>query len=295
MPQLIGLILVIALVFGGLALTGGRSVLHALPMELALIGGAALGTLLIGNTLSVAQAALYGFVSAFRGARWSRHDYTELLTLLSTLMRKARRGGFIAIEADIETPDASATFQSAPAVLADRGATLMICDAFRLMALDLSDARRAEDSMTRTLELNVDQRMKAVSALHTMADALPALGIVVAVLGIIRSMGAIDQSPAILGGMIATALLGTFLGVFLAYGIVGPVAARFGQIVEEEAQFLDTIRTVLSAYGQGLAPGVAIEMGRAAIPAAVQPDSETLEHAITAARFVATNTSSQAA
>lgn len=295
MPQLLGLILVVVLVFGGLIYNGGQSIMHALPMELALIAGAALGTLLIGNTFSVSRDAMAGFPKAFRGAKWKNEDYTSLLTLLASLMRRAQRGGFVAIEEDIETPHEAAAFQAAPQILADAGATSMICDAFRLMALDLSDARRAEDRMDRAIELHVTQRMKAVSALHTVADALPALGIVAAVLGIIRTMGSIDASNAVLGGMIATALLGTFLGVFLAYGIVGPVAARFGQIVEEEAQFLDTIRTVLSAYGEGLSPGIATEMGRSGIPPLLQPDAETLERAVMAARFAENAPKAQAA
>jgi chemotaxis protein MotA len=287
MAQLIGLAIVVILVFGGLVLTGGSSTMSALPLELLLIGGAALGTLLIGNSLPVARAALGGFGAAFRGAHWKRDDYKDLLVMLSTLTRKARRGGFVAIETDIEAPETSPVFIAAPRILKDMGARMMVCDAFRLMALDLSDPKRAEARMDRAIELHVDERMKAVGALHTVADALPALGIVAAVLGIIRTMGAIDQAPAVLGAMIATALLGTFLGVFLAYGIVGPVAARFGQIVEEEARFLDTIRTVLSAYGEGVAPGVAIEMGRASLPLALQPAPDALENAVNAARFSA--------
>lgn len=241
MPQLIGLVLVVVLVMGGLVLTGGHGAMQALPFELALIGGAAVGTILIGNSPKVAKEALGGFVRSFQGSRWQRAQHRELLVLLSNLMRKVRQGGFVAIESDIEDPDASPLFALSPAVLSDPAARDMICDSFRLMALDLSDPARAEAHMEQSVALHVDQRMKAVNALNTVADALPALGIVAAVLGIIKTMGSIDQSPAVLGMMIGSALLGTFLGVFLAYGVVGPVAARFGQIVEDEAQPLDVI------------------------------------------------------
>ena len=268
-------------------MTGGRATLHALPFELVLIGGAALGTLFIGNSQSVAKEALGGFVKAFRGAKWTKSDYESALVLTSTLMRTARQGGFVAIESDIEDPFSSPAFNLAPRLLADDDTRTLICDAFRLMALDLSDPARAEARMDQAIGQILDQRMKAVGALNTLADALPALGIVAAVLGIIRTMGAIDQSPAILGAMIGSALLGTFLGVFLAYGIVGPVAARFGQIVEEDAGMLDIIRTVLGGFGEGLAPGVALEMGRSAIPLALQPDPESLGQAISKARFAA--------
>ena len=287
MPQLIGLVLVVALVFGGLAFTGGHMAMEALPFELALIGGAAIGTLVIGNSPAVAKEAGAGVLKAFRGPKWTRDDYQAVLVLLGTLMRKARRGGFVSIEADIEEPFESAAFAAAPTIRDDEAARSLICDAFRLMALDLSDPARAEAHMTQSIHQNLDRRMKAVAALHTVADALPALGIVAAVLGIIRTMGSIDQSPAVLGAMIGSALLGTFLGVFLAYGVVGPLAARFGQVVEDEARMLDVTRTALAAFGSGIQPGICVELARAAVPAELRPDAEAVERASTAARFTA--------
>ncbi|MEZ5997142.1 MAG: motility-associated protein [Hyphomonas sp.] len=285
MPQLIGLVLVIVLVFGGLAMTGGRTALEALPFELGLIGGAAAATLVIGNAPAVAKEAGLGILAAFRGTKWKKEDYQSALVLLGTLMRKARRGGFVAIEEDIENPLESAAFAAAPTIRDDAATRALICDAFRLMSLDLSDPARAEAHMDQSIGQNLDRRMKAVAALHTVADALPALGIVAAVLGIIRTMGSIDQSPAVLGSMIGSALLGTFLGVFLAYGVVGPLAARFGQIVEDEARMLDVARTTLSAFGTGIQPGICVELGRAAIPAELRPDAEEVERAQQAARF----------
>jgi chemotaxis protein MotA len=270
--QIAGLVIVLLLVGGGLVITGGPATMEALPFELALIGGAAFGTVLIGNSPDVAREAFSGFGRAFRGARWTKADYGDLLTLLGTLMRQAKRGGFIAIEADIETPEQSAIFQAAPRILEDASARTLICDAFRLMALDLADPARADLRMEQAINAQLDRRLKAVGALNTLADALPALGIVAAVLGIIRTMGAIDQEPAILGAMIGAALLGTFLGVFLAYGLVGPIAARYAQIVEEEAGFLDTIRGVIRSYGEGLAPALAVELARTAVPPRLQPE-----------------------
>jgi chemotaxis protein MotA len=285
MVQLAAFAFVIVLVFGALLATGGQGAAHALPFELALIGGAGLGTLFLGNSQAIARAALGGFVTAFRGPKWRRSDYADTLVLLSELMRAVRKGGFVAVEADIEAPETSPRFAAFARLQADTGAARLICDAFRLMALDLSDARRAQTRMDEAISQALDQRLRAVGALNTLADALPALGIVAAVLGIIRTMGAIDQAPAVLGGMIGSALLGTFLGVFLAYGIVGPVAARFGQIVEEDARLLDLIRTVLSAFGDGLQPGAAVELGRASLAGDVQPDTASLDQALSAARF----------
>jgi len=285
MTQLLGLIIVIALVIGGLLYSTSNAILAAIPMELALIGGAAIGTLLIGNSMKVAGAALAGFPRSLRGSRWTQADYTSALSLLHTLTRRAKQGGIVAIEADIERPDTSAAFNTAPSLKADPAIEGLICDTFRMMALDSGRTGQIEAQMDRTIDTHIGERMKAVTALHTMADALPALGIVAAVLGIIRTMGVIDQSPAILGAMIGTALLGTFLGVFLAYGLVGPVASRYGQIVEEDAQMLDVVRAVLSAYSSGLSPRACIEIGRSAVPIALQPTPAELDRALQAARF----------
>lgn len=280
MLQIVGLVIVLFLVGGGLVITGGPATTQALPFELALIGGAAFGTVLIGNSPDVAREAFAGFGRAFKGARWTKADYGDLLGLLGTLMRKAKRGGFVAVEADIERPEESPIFQAAPRILEDAASRTLICDAFRLMALDLADPARADQRMGAAIDAQLDRRLKAVGALNTLADALPALGIVAAVLGIIRTMGAIDQDPAVLGAMIGAALLGTFLGVFLAYGLVGPIAARYAQIVEEEAGFLDTIRGVIRSYGEGAAPSLALELARTALPPRLQPDPAASPQAV---------------
>lgn len=284
MIQILGFIALLTLVFGAL-LSAGEGVWQALPLEFALISGAALGTLIIGNAPLTAIEALSGFWKAVRGAKWQQADYTALLILLYGLMRRARQGGLVAIENDIEHPETAKAFLAAPHILGDSGACLLICDTFRLMALDLSDMARAREAMERSIERYMEARMRAVNALHTMADALPALGIVAAVIGIIRAMGAIDQAPSVIGVMMAAALLGTFLGVFLAYGIVGPVATRFGQIIEEEERFLLVIQTVLTAFGDRLAPLTAIELGRAEMPADIKLSPDELSRAIQAARF----------
>ena len=285
MTQILGLVLVIALVFGALFYSTGPAVLAAVPIELGLIGGAALGALLIGNSMTVAKQALLGFPRAVSGPRWTQADYGSLLTLLYELTRRARKGGIVAIEQDIETPETSALFGEAERLRRDPAIEALICNTFRVMALGPADPERADAQMDRAINATLHSRMRPVSALNTIADALPALGIVAAVLGIIRTMGSIDQSPAILGTMIGTALLGTFLGVFLAYGVVGPVAARYGQVLEEEAGMLETTQAVLSAYVRGASPRAALEIGRAATPPHLQPDMTELDHSLQQARF----------
>lgn len=285
MTQILGLILVIALIFGALSYSTGPAVMAALPLELGLIGGAAIGALMIGNSLTVARRALSGFPRAISGPRWKRRDYTNLLAVLHNLTQRVRKGGVIAIEQDIEAPESSDIFGSAPNLKHDPAIQSLICDTFRIVALGSVDPDRIDEHLDRTIASEMHERMRAVSALHTTADALPALGIVAAVLGIIRTMGSIDQSPAILGTMIGTALLGTFLGVFLAYGVVGPVAARYGQVLEEEAQMLETTRTVLSSYVRGATPRAAMEIARSAIPSHLQPDMSDLDMHIQRTRF----------
>jgi len=285
MAQITGLILVIALIFGALAYSTGPAIMSAIPIELGLIGGAALCALFIGNSVSVAGRALAGFSRVITGPRWKSADYAALLSLMHNFTQRARKGGVIAIEQDIETPEESELFQTTSATSRDPAVQSLICDTFRIVALGSVDPDRIDEHMDRSIGSIVHERMRAVSALHTTADALPALGIVAAVLGIIRTMGSIDQSPAVLGTMIGTALLGTFLGVFLAYGVVGPVAARYGQVLEEEAQMLETTRTVLSAYVRGASPRAAMEIGRSAIPVRLQPDIADMDFELHQARF----------
>lgn len=284
MIQILGFITLLVLVFGAL-LSAGGGVWQALPFELLLICGAGLGTLIIGNSPKVAADALSGFWKVIAGSKWKRRDYVSLLALLYGVMRRARQGGLVAIEDDIENPALSSAFQKAPRILSDEASRALICDTLRLMALDLSDMRRAQDAMSRNIDRYIEARLRGVNALHTLADALPALGIVAAVIGIIRTMGVIDQAPSVVGAMMAAALLGTFLGVFLAYGLVGPVASRFGQIIEEEERFLMVIKAVLTAYGDGLAPLTALELGRAEMPIGLQLSADELSHAMQAARF----------
>lgn len=285
MVQLLGFVIVLVIISGALLVSGGPAVMSALPFELALIGGAAFGTLLIGNSSAVAVAAMRGFGQALRGAKWTKQDYAGLLTLMHEMLRRARRGGIVAIEQDIESPDTSDLFQSQPRLVADPHATGLICDSFRLIALDPAMRTQTATYLQDRVGEIVDERQRGVTALQTLADALPALGIVAAVLGIIKTMAMIDQSTAVLGEMIAAALLGTFLGVFLAYGLVGPIANRFGQIVEEEAVYLDTIARIITAYTQDTAPRTAIEMARAALPGHIRPDMSLVDEQLKVTRL----------
>ncbi|MEO0785076.1 MAG: motility-associated protein [Pseudomonadota bacterium] len=285
MFQLIGFGLVCLLVGLGLMATGAEGVLDALPFELSLIGGAALGTLLIGNGPDVTRGAITGLGTAVRGSRWSTGEYAALLGVLSELGRKLKRGGHVAIEEDIEAPEQSELFRSAKALSDDRAARDLICDAMRLNALDPSNTARVREQMDLAIDQHVTERMRSVAALQTVADALPALGIVAAVLGIIKTMTAIDAPSATVGAMVASALLGTFLGVFLSYGLIGPLANRFGQVVEEESAALDVIRTHLMQQLLGASAQASLDVARACIPRSVRPSLEELDMASQRVRF----------
>ena len=285
MIQLLGFAIVLLIVSSALLVSGGPAVFSALPFELALIGGAAIGTVLIGNSASVAKAAFKGAAQSVRGSKWSRTDYTSLLTLMHELLRRARRGGIVAIEADIEAPESSPLFANHPRLQKDPQAVGLICDSFRLIALDPAMRDQTAVYLQDTVGEIVEERQRGVTALQTLADALPALGIVAAVLGIIKTMAMIDQSTAVLGEMIAAALLGTFLGVFLAYGLVGPIANRFGQIVEEEAVYLDTIARIITAFTQDTAPRTAIEIARASLPVHLRPNISDIDERLNVVRL----------
>ncbi len=281
MTQLIGLAAIAALVFGALLSTGGSAVVGALPLEFALISGAAVAALLIANAPSVACEALGGFWRAIRGPAWRRRQATELLALFDQLFRRARQGGLVAIERDFEAPSTSQVFADAPAVLNDAALRDLICDAFRTSSTAFADPSAAIQTMDQRIEEYRAAREKAAGALYAMADALPALGIVAAVIGIIRAMGAIDGEPEVIGAAIASALLGTLLGVFLAYGIVGPVAQRFEDVVQRDSRRLDAARSALTAFLSGATPSDSVEAGRRSMPSTVRPEpSERPEDAM---------------
>ncbi|MEM1391482.1 MAG: MotA/TolQ/ExbB proton channel family protein, partial [Pseudomonadota bacterium] len=191
-----------------------------------------------------------------------------------------------AIEGDIEDPQNSSLLKANSSLLSDQQATGFLCDGLRLLAMDPAASARLRPQLEEQVAAAIEERQRASSALHTLADALPALGIVAAVLGIIKTMGFIDSEPAVLGEMIAAALLGTFLGVFLSYGIVGPVAARLTQIIDEEALYLDTIQMIVSGHAEGLAPRTNIELARNRLPQHLRPALIDIDNGLSKVRFV---------
>ncbi len=282
MLPIIGIVVIFACVFGGFIMAGGKlgPVLHALPFEGLQIFGAAAGAFLIGNSMPIVKAALGGMVGVFKGAKWKASDYRDLLCVLFVLTRMIKTKGMIAIEQHIENPKESAIFSRYPKILGDHFACDFICDTLRMMSLNLEDPHQVESAMEHQLDKHHHEADGASSAIQSMADAMPALGIVAAVLGIIKTMGSIQEPPEILGHMLGAALVGTFLGVFLAYGFIGPIATRMKQISGEDSQFYMIIRDVIVAHLHGNAAQVSVEIGRGNVPSAIQPSFMEMEEAI---------------
>jgi len=280
--QIIGIVLLFALVFGSFIISGGNMgvILEALPHEMMAIGGAGTAAFLISNSMTVIKATGGGMAKVFAGPKWKADDYRDLLSLLFLLTKTMKSKGVIALESHIERPGDSTIFSRFPKVMKDHFAVDFICDTLRMMTMNLEDPHQVEDAMEKQLEKHHHEALAPAGALQTMADGLPALGIVAAVLGVIKTMGSITDPPAVLGAMIGGALVGTFLGVFLAYGLVGPFATRLQAVVDEEASYYRIIQAVLVAHLHGNAAQISVEIGRGNVPSGAQPSFLELEEAL---------------
>jgi len=232
-----GLVFLLACVFGSYMMSGGalEPLIEAMPFELLTIGGAALGTFIMGNSMHDVKHTIGGFGKILKGAVYKKADYVELLSLLFFFVRLASTKGSMALEPHIEKPDDSAAFQHFPKLLKNHHASALICDYLRMVGMNADDPNQTEDLLGRELKKTLAEELHGAHALQNMADGLPALGIVAAVLGVIKTMSHINEPPAVLGAMIGGALVGTFLGVLLAYGMAGPFATRLQGVVLEES------------------------------------------------------------
>ncbi len=281
MVGIIGIVVIFAMVFGGYLAAGGKLgiILKALPFELMMIGGAAAGAFLISNDMSAVKHTLKDIGKVFKGPKWKHDDYRDLLCLLFELIRLARQNP-VAIEEHVEDPESSSIFTKYPRILADSEAVSLISDTLRSASMNYDDPHQVEEVLEKRMDANMHHALHSSHALQTMADGLPALGIVAAVLGVIKTMASIDQPPEILGKMIGGALVGTFLGVFLSYGLVGPFAGKVKNVVEEDGHFYQLIREVLVANLHNHATNICIEVGRQNTPSHCRPSFNELEEAL---------------
>lgn len=278
---IIGIVVVFVMVFGGYTLAGGKlgPILKALPFELMMIGGAATGAFVISNSSSDVKHTLKDIAKVFKGPKWTKQDYQDLLCLLFELVRMSRQNA-VGLEEHIEDPENSDIFAKYPKILADKAAVELTCDTLRSASLNYDDPIQVEEILEKRLEQQLHHNAHSGHALQNTADALPALGIVAAVLGVIKTMASIDQPPEILGKMIGGALVGTFLGVFLSYAFVGPFASRVAAVVEQDHQFYKLIREVLVANLHNHAINLCIEVGRQNAPGGMRPDFNELDEAL---------------
>lgn len=277
----IGTILVLGLVFGGYMLSGGKMdiLLHALPYEGMMVGGAALGAFIISNSVAMMLDTCRGLLRALKGPRFVKSDYADAMQLLYELTRLYRNRGILALEPHIENPQSSDIFSKYPKIAAFKPARDMVVDSFRMVSMQFDDAYQMEDFLNRRIEVYEAEVAGPANAMLAGSDGLPAIGIVAAVLGVIKTMASVDEPPEILGKMIAGALVGTFLGVFLAYCVVQPIAARLNQIEEHDSNLMKLIRDVICATVKGNPPNIAVELGRGNLPPHLQPAFDEIEQA----------------
>jgi len=271
----IGLVVLLGMVFGGFAFTGGAlgPVLESIPHEMIIIGGAAAGALLAGNSMKELKQFGGGFAKVFKGPKYNKKDYLEVIFLVSSLMKMLRTDGPVALEPHIEDPQSSSVFGQYPKLLKDSTLIHLITDTLRLVVISSGtlDPHAVEDVMDNALKTHHHDDIRPADTLQGLADALPALGIVAAVLGVVKTMGSIDKPPSILGAMIGSALVGTFMGVLLAYGIVGPFANRCRQVIEADSAIYGVVKQIIIASLHGHPLPLVIEAARSGITHSNQP------------------------
>lgn len=275
MMAIAGIVVLLVMVFGGFALTGGSlgPVMHALPHEMLIIGGAAVGALIVSNDVKSLKQLGGGFVRIVKGPRFKKQDFLSAIFLSVKLMRLLKTDGAVAIEQHVENPGSSSIWSEYPTLKNDPFFCHLVCDTLRLLVVSTGTISSVaiEDVLDTALETHHHDAMKPAEQLQSLGDALPALGIVAAVLGVVKTMGSIDQPPAVLGAMIGSALVGTFLGVLLAYGMVNPMAARLKAIIDADAQIYQVVRRVILASMRNQPQPIVLETARTAISPANQP------------------------
>ncbi len=285
MIGIVGICVVFVMVFGGYVFAGGNLeiIMHSLPHEMIIILGAAIGAFVIGNNKHGIVHTLKDIGKVFKGPQWKPQDFQDLLCLMFQLIKIARSNP-VELDTHIEDPGASPIFGAYPRILADSEAVALVCDTLRSASMNYDDPHQVEEVLMKRIEKNYAEAQHSAHTLQTMADGLPALGIVAAVLGVIKTMASIDQPPEILGKMIGGALVGTFMGVFLAYGLVGPFAARVKSVIDEDQHFYNLIREVMVAALHNHAPNICVEVGRQNTPSNLRPSYNELEGALRASK-----------
>ncbi|WP_298193384.1 flagellar motor stator protein MotA [Novosphingobium sp.] len=278
----IGIVILLVMVFGGFAITGGAlgPVMEAIPHEMLIIGGAALGAVVTGNSLHEIKAIGGGLGKVFKGPKHNKQDHVDAIVLCTRLMKILRSDGPVALESHVTDPANSPIFAEFPRILANKPLVALICDTLTLIVVSSGtlEVHAVEDVMDHAMKTHFHEMSEPQHALQNLADALPALGIVAAVLGVVKTMGSIDKPPSILGAMIGSALVGTFMGVLLAYGIVAPLAGRLKQVLDQDEMIFQAVKQVIIASLHGWPQPLVVESARSGLGHSFRPGlSELLD------------------
>ena len=277
MFAIIGIFVVFAAVIGGFLMEKGHIEVLLQPAELLIIAGAATGTLLVANPVHILKGILAGLKGVLGGSQFGRERYLNTLKMMFQFLNKVRKEGLLSVEMDVEKPAESAIFKNYPEFLNDHHARDFVCDTLRMAITGGVEPFDMDQMMELDMEVHHNDAIQPVNALTTMADALPGLGIVAAVLGVVITMGSLGGPPEQIGEKVAAALVGTFLGILLCYGVAGPLSSNMGKTADEHNEYLHVLRVLMLAFLKGSAPMIAIEMGRRAIPAHVRPSFDEME------------------
>jgi chemotaxis protein MotA len=279
MFAIIGIVVVFGCIAGGYLMEHGNLKVLIQPAELLIIGGAAAGTVLIANPLHILKQIAGGLGGVFGSSKFGKQQYIDSLKMMYELLTKARKEGLVALEADVEDPEKSPLFSKYKNFVSNHHLTAFVCDTMRMAVSGGVEVFDIDQMLDADMEVHHHGAGQPVAALSTMADSLPGLGIVAAVLGVVITMGALGGPPEEIGHKVAAALVGTFLGILLCYGLVGPMAARMGKAAEEEHAFLLVMRVIIVAFLRGIAPIMAVEIGRRVVPGHIRPSFKEVEQA----------------
>ena len=277
MLAIIGIVVVFAAVIGGFLMEKGHMVVLLQPAELLIIAGAAIGTLLVANPMHIIKGVIAGLLGVLKGSSFGKARYLSTLKMMYQFLNKVRKDGLLSVEMDVEKPDESFIFKNYPEFLNDHHARDFVCDTLRTAITGGVEPFDMDQMMELDMEVHHHASMQPVDALTTVADALPGLGIVAAVLGVVITMGSLGGPPEEIGEKVAAALVGTFLGILLCYGVAGPLSSNMSKTADEHDEYLHVLRVLILSFLKGSAPMIAIEMGRRAVPAQVRPSFDEME------------------
>jgi len=277
MFAIIGIVVVLGAVIGGFLMEKGHIAVLVQPAELLILGGAAIGTLLIANPVEILKGIVAGLLGILKGSPFTKARYLSTLKMMYQFLNKVRKEGLLSVEMDVEKPAESSIFKNYPEFVKDHHACAFVCDTLRMAITGGVDPFDMDQMMDLDIEVHHHEASQPIASLNTVADALPGLGIVAAVLGVVITMGALGGPPEEIGAHVAAALVGTFLGILASYGVVGPLSANMAKTADAHNEYLQVLRVLLLSFLKGSAPMIAIEMARRAIPAHLRPTFDQME------------------